>query len=59
MPQAMVANGEYVSEVMQARLEVDVICPLLGGPSSILELVTKEEWNGREARAGGDHRQAA
>ena len=36
-----------------------VICPLLSGPISILELVTKEEWNGKEAQAGRDHRQAA
>ncbi|WP_273678379.1 SHOCT domain-containing protein [Erythrobacter fulvus] len=37
----------------------DMICPLLSGPISILELVTKEEWNGKEAQAGRDHRQAA
>ena len=36
-----------------------LICPLLSGPISILELVTKEEWNGEEAQAGRDHRQAA
>lgn len=36
-----------------------VICPLLSGPISALELVTKEEWNGEEAQAGGDHRQVA
>jgi hypothetical protein len=36
-----------------------LICPLLSGPISILELATKEEWNGKEAQAGGDHRQAA
>ena len=36
-----------------------MICPLLSGPISILELVTKEEWNGEEAQAGRDHRQAA
>ncbi|MDC8755958.1 hypothetical protein OIK40_15025 [Erythrobacter sp. sf7] len=36
-----------------------LICPLLSGPISILELVTKEEWNGKEAQAGRDHRQAA
>ena len=36
-----------------------MICPLQSGPVSILELVTKEEWNGKEAQAGGDHRQAA
>ena len=36
-----------------------VICPLLSGPISILELATKEEWNGKEEQAGGDHRQAA
>jgi hypothetical protein len=33
-----------------------VICPLLSGPISILELATKEEWNGKEAQTGGDHR---
>lgn len=38
---------------------LEVICPLLSGPISILELVTKEEWNGEEAQAGRDHRQAA
>jgi hypothetical protein len=36
-----------------------LICPLLSGPVSILELATKGEWNGKEAQAGGDHRQAA
>lgn len=36
-----------------------LICPLLSGPFSVLELATKEEVNGKEARAGGDHRQAA
>ncbi|MDC8755321.1 hypothetical protein OIK40_11790 [Erythrobacter sp. sf7] len=39
--------------------EDKMICPLLSGPISILELVTKEEWNGKEAQAGRDHRQAA
>ena len=38
---------------------IDVICPLLSSPISILELATKEEWNGKEAQAGRDHRQAA
>jgi len=50
-----------------ARMEWDkpsptmttLICPLLSGPISILELATKEEWNGEEAQAGRDHRQAA
>ena len=36
-----------------------VICPLLSGPISILELAMKEEWNGKEAQAGRDHRQVA
>ncbi|WP_207078952.1 hypothetical protein [Novosphingobium sp. KA1] len=36
-----------------------LICPLLSGPSTIVVLTTKEEWNGSEAQAGGDHRQAA
>ena len=31
--------------------------PLLSGPISILELAAKEEWSGKEAQAGGDHRQ--
>lgn len=38
---------------------VIMICPLLSSPISILELATKEEWNGKEAQAGRDHRQAA
>ena len=41
------------------KAEGQMICPLLSGPISILELATKEEWNGKEAQAGGDHRQAA
>jgi len=36
----------------------EVICPLLSGPIFILGLATKEGWNGKEAQAGGDHRQA-
>ena len=36
-----------------------VICLLLSGPISILKLATMEEWNGKEAQAGRDHRQAA
>jgi hypothetical protein len=40
-------------------LGAQLICPLLSGPISILELVTKEEWNGEEAQAGRNHRQAA
>jgi hypothetical protein len=36
-----------------------VICPLLSGPESLLFWTTKEEWNGQEAQAGGDHWQAA
>ena len=36
-----------------------LICPLLSGPISILELAMKEEWNGKETQAGRDHRQAA
>jgi hypothetical protein len=36
-----------------------LICPLLSGPISILELATKEEWNGEESQAVRDHRQAA
>jgi hypothetical protein len=38
---------------------VRLICPLLSGSISILEMATKEEWNGKEAQAGGDHQQAA
>jgi hypothetical protein len=41
------------------RLSVLLICPLLSGPFSVLDFATKEEWNGKEAQAGGDHRQAA
>ncbi len=36
-----------------------LICPLLSGPKSVLDLVTKEEWNGEETQAGRDHLQAA
>jgi type IV secretory pathway VirD2 relaxase len=36
-----------------------LICPLLSGPKSVLDLATKEEWNGAETQAGGDYRQAA
>ncbi len=36
-----------------------LICPLWSGPISILELATKEEWNGKEAQAGRYHWQAA
>lgn len=36
-----------------------MICPLQSGPISTLELAMKEEWNGKEAQAGGDYRQAA
>ncbi len=36
-----------------------VICPLLSGPSTIIVWTTKEEWNGSETQARGDHRQAA
>ncbi len=37
----------------------NMICPLLSGPSTIVVWTTKEEWNGSEAQARGDHRQAA
>ena len=36
-----------------------LIYPILSGPKSVLDLVAKKEWNGEEAQAGGDHRQAA
>jgi len=36
-----------------------LICPLLSGLIFILEMAMKEEWNGKEAQVGGDHRQAA
>ena len=39
--------------------QIALICPLLSGPKSGLDLATKEEWNGEEAQAGRDHRQAA
>jgi hypothetical protein len=38
---------------------VKVICRLLSGAISILELATREGWNGAKAQAGGHHRQAA
>jgi len=41
------------------KLVDQLICPLLSGPISILELATKEEWNCEEAQAGRDHRQVA
>ena len=50
---------EQALEAVGQGDELVVICPLLSGPISILELATKEEWNGKEAQAGGDHRQAA
>ncbi|MFP5396240.1 MAG: hypothetical protein ACLGHF_08770, partial [Alphaproteobacteria bacterium] len=34
---------------------IEVICPLLSGPISILGMATKEEWNGKEAQAGRYH----
>ena len=52
------AIPEYARTNFQTLLRA-VICPLLSGPISILELATKEEWNGEEAQAGGDYRQAA
>ena len=36
-----------------------LICPLLGGPKSLLFWTTKEFGNGQETQAGGDHRQVA
>jgi len=49
-----------VAAMQMADMKVwALICPLLSGPISILELARKEEWNGKEAQAGGDHRQAA
>ena len=45
-------------DVMPFELSV-LICPLLSGPISILELASQEEWNGEETQAGGDYRQAA
>ena len=51
------SSGEMIGAL--ATQGIRVICPLLSGPISILELATKEEWNGKEAQAGGDYRQAA
>ena len=36
-----------------------VICPLLGGPGSVLDFGLKEDWDGEESQAGRDHRQVA
>jgi hypothetical protein len=38
---------------------LELICPLLSGPISILGMATKEEWNGKEAQAGRYHWQVA
>jgi hypothetical protein len=43
------------SRIAQSGRMVDfrpglVICPLLSGPISILEMAAKEEWNGKEAQ---------
>jgi hypothetical protein len=47
-----------------ARLEwdlvdVEMICPLLSGPKSLLFWIMKEFENGQEAQARRDYRQAA
>src|SRR5690606_8292154 len=42
-----------------SRDAIDLICPLLSGPSTIIVWTTKEEWNGSQAQARGDHRQNA
>ena len=47
----------HINQVLKG--EVVLICPLLSGPISVLELATKEEWNGAEAQAGRYHRQVA
>lgn len=49
---------QLLSGIILATLG-QVICPLLSGPSTIVVWTTKEEWNGSEAQARGDHRQAA
>ncbi len=36
-----------------------LICPLLGGPGSVLDFGLKEDWDGEESQAGRDHRQVA
>ena len=43
----------------QRNSPAGMICPLLSGLIFILEMAMKEEWNGKEAQVGGDHRQAA
>ena len=52
-------NNEQTLEGPRHREALELICPLLSGPISILELAMKEEWDGKEAQAGRDHRQAA
>ena len=47
-------NGENQALMLQSGHWM--ICPLLSGPISILGMATKEEWNGKEAQTGGDHR---
>lgn len=54
---AMIKGARQLMILEQGN--VILICPLLSGPKSVLDLATKEEWNGEEAQAGGDYRQAA
>jgi len=56
--------GHSVDNLLQAfelasLTPLPLICPLLSGLIFILEMAMKEEWNGKEAQVGGDHRQAA
>ena len=55
----VMANGVTKGGTGDTDQIMKLICPLLSGPISILEMATKEEWNGEEAQAGRDHRQAA
>ena len=46
--------------VLTLALKLQVICPLLGGPKSMLFWSRKEKTNAiQETHAGGDYRQAA
>ena len=53
------ARDAAEEQLASESYDYSLICPLLSGPISILKLATKEEWNGKEAQAGRDHRQAA
>lgn len=56
--QAISGMQQYFGRTFGADA-LKVICPLLGGPKSLLFWTTKELEDGQEAQAGRDHRQAA